>query len=280
MLASLVKQRDTSGIDGDARMRPSNQMIRRGLLLAGLSLSLSAMPGAVQALSAHGSDTQGDKTDEDSKVDRNIVVVESGGEPVTVVRKGKSRVIASSHGLAEYDRQRKEAVEKAQSALAEVNKRLAKARNKSEKQALKAAAAGLKAAIKSLESQQVRQTLIGPSSVEIARIESDAMADALEELEGKEHEIRSMRIELKDQLAEAREEIAEALGDLDLEIDMDGDVRVLRLETLRSAERSIEAMEEEQLEALRRAEKEIKRERARLEERMKRRQQETEDKEQ
>lgn len=256
-------------------MNISKSKMRHFLIAAGLTVSTFAIAGSGSAMIAHGGDDEKVEKAE-KKEKRRIRIVKSGGEPVTVVGTGGRTVIATSHGLAGFEKERKEALEKAQAALGEVTERLKKARNKSEKQALKAAEAGLRAAIESLESQHVR-TVIAPSRVEIAKIEADAMVEALEHLHDRESEIYSMRIELKEELAEAREEIAEALGDIDLEIDLDGEVRTLRIESLRSAERSLEVMEQEQLEALRRAEEEIKRERVRIEERIERRKKEAED---
>ncbi|NVJ97636.1 MAG: hypothetical protein HWE25_05760 [Alphaproteobacteria bacterium] len=253
-------------------MTASRKMIRKLSVVACLSVCgiAVATTGSASANSfAHDEDAKAEKTEK-----RRVRVVKSGEEPVTVVGANGRTVIASSQGLVEYAKEHKEALEKAAKALNEVTARLGKSKSKGEKAALEAAKAGLEAAILSLENQRVRDSFTPHTKVEIARIEADSVAGALKALQDREHEIRSMRGNLKEELAEAREEIAEALGDLDLELDLDGDVRVLRLESLHSAKRSLELMEEEQLEALKRAEEEIKRERARIEERMKKREQE------
>lgn len=251
-------------------MRMTPKLMRRFLIVAGLSVSSLALAGTSSAMIAADDDEKVEK--EEKKEKRTIRVIRSGDRPVTVIKRGDHKIIAHSAEARLEEQER--ALAEATAALAEVSKRLEKSRSKSEKAALKAAQKGLMAAIEALEERRTRHVVMGPSRVEIARIEAEAMEDALKELEVREGELTTMRIELKDELAEAREEIEEALGELDIELDMDGDIRALRLKSLKTAEVSLEEMEKEHLEALKRAEKEIKRERERLEERLKERKEE------
>ncbi|NVJ70272.1 MAG: hypothetical protein HWE08_07965 [Alphaproteobacteria bacterium] len=256
-------------------MRMTPKLMRRFLIVAGLSVSSLALAGTSSAMIAADDDEKVEK--EEKKEKRTIRVIRSGDRPVTVIKRGDHKIIAHSAVEARLEEQERARAE-ATAALAEVSKRLEKSRSKSEKAALKAAQKGLMAAIEALEERRTRHVVMGPSRVEIARIEAEAMEHALKELEIREGELTTMRIELKDELAEAREEIEEALGELDIELDMDGDIRALRLKSLKTAEVSLEEMEKEHLEALKRAEKEIKRERERLEERLKERKEEADKK--
>lgn len=253
--------------------------IRRAAFVAGMAVSSLALAGASHAMMAMGGDDEkAEQAEKAEKKKRTIRVVRSGDSKVVVDRKGHRTVIATSDREA-FEKKHKQALKEAKEALAEVTERLGKAKSKKEKQALKAAQKGLEAAIVSLEERRMRHVIVAPSRIEIAKIESEAMADALADLADSELELSEMRVELKGDIAEARREIEEALGDLELELDIDGDIRTLRIESLKSAELSLEEMEKHHLEALKRAEEDIKRERARLEERMREREAEAKKKE-
>ncbi len=254
------------------------KQMRRAAAVVGIAASSLMVIGVGNAMAALGGDDEkAEQAEKTEKNKRTIRVVKSGDSKVVVERKGHRTVLATSDREA-FEKKHKEALKEAKAALAEVSERLAKAKNKSEKQALKAAQRGLQAAIVSLEERRMRHVIVAPSRVEIARIESDAMADALEHLADREVELTEMRVDLKGDIAEARREIEEALGDLELELDLDGDVRTLRIESLKSAELSLEEMEKHHLEALKRAEEDIKRERERLEERLREREAEAQKK--
>lgn len=257
-------------------MWKTQKFMRRTAFVAGMAVSAIAVAGASSAMTTLGGDDEKAKqADKAEKQKRTIRVVRSGDSKVEVIRKGHRTVMATSDREA-FEKEQKEALMKAKSALAEVTERLQKARSKSEKQALVAAQKGLEAAIVSLEERRLRHVIVAPSRVEIAAIEAEAMAEALADLEESELELSVMRVELKDDIEDARRDIEEALGDLELELDIDGDIRTLRIESLKSAQLSLEEMEKHHLKALKQAEEDIKRERARLEARMRAREAEAE----
>ncbi|WP_286828447.1 MULTISPECIES: hypothetical protein [Kordiimonas] len=244
---------------------------RRAAAALGIAASSLVIAGASHAMIAMaGGDEQTEQAEKAEKNKRTIRVVRSGDSKVEVHKKGHRTVLATSDRKA-FEKEQQEALEKARAALNEVTERLMKAKSKSEVQALKAAQKGLEAAIISLEERRMRHVIVAPSRIEIARIESEAMAEALTDLSESEAELSEMRIELKDEIAEARREIEEALGDLELELDIDGDIRTLRIESLKSAQLSLEEMEKHHLEALKQAEADIKRERERIEQRLRER---------
>ncbi len=254
------------------------KQMRRAVAVVSVAASSLMIAGASNALVALGGDDEkAEQAEKAEKNKRTIRVVKSGDSKVVVERKGHRTVLATSDREA-FEKKHKLALKEAKAALAEVSERLAKAKSKKEKQALKAAQRGLEAAIVSLEERRMRHVIVAPSRVEIAKIESAAMAEALADLADSELELSEMRVELKGDIADARREIEEALGDLELELDIDGDIRTLRIESLRSAELSLEEMEKHHLEALKRAEEDIKRERARLEERLREREAEAQKK--
>lgn len=255
-------------------MMKSGSNWRKLALFAGLSVSAVAIAGTSHALIAVGDD--GVKAKETEKAEksekRRIRVVRSGDGPVTVVGShGKTVVHTGIHGADYDDGAFEEALEEAQDALSDVVARLKKTKNKDERLALEAAKRGLMTAIETLETRRVRHIAMGPSRIEIAAIEADALRGALKQLEIQQGELSSMRFDLKGELEDAREEIEEALGELELELDLDGDIRALRFEALQSAGKSLDEMERDHLDALKRAEEDIRRERERLEQRLRER---------
>jgi|GEM_PF-1716126 len=247
------------------------KQMRRAAFVAGMAVSSLAIAGAGKAMVALGGDDE--KAEQSEKAEKNkrtIRVVKSGDSTVVVERKGHRTVLATSDRAA-FEKEQQEALKEARTALNEVMERLMKAKEKKEVKALQAAQKGLEAAIISLEERRMRHVIVGPSRVEIAKIESEAMAEALEDLEEREVELSEMRVDLKGDIAEARREIEEALGELELELDLDGNVRTLRIESLKSAQLSLEEMEKHHLQALKQAEADIKRERERLEARLRER---------
>jgi len=253
----------------------TGKMARRALMVAGLSVSALAIATTSGAMTHDGDEDEDKAVKEkvEKKKKRTIKVVRSGSAPV-VVADGDRRIVISSkhrnrhveviHGDDEYE----EAIEEAEEALEDVRERLEKVKRKEDKKALKAAEKGLETALELLKARRGHVMAAAPMHWKMAEIESDALREALKEIEIKQGDISRLRIELKGDLAEAREELEDALGELDIEIDLDGEVHALHLESLRDAERSMEGFEERHLEALKRAEEELKRERERLEKRL------------
>lgn len=257
-------------------MKASFTATRNFLLLIGLSVSHAAIAELDTAMISQEQGHQ-EIEKEEKKKKRKIRVVRSGD--TVIVDKNSNRKIIAKSGHVKMGERHKEALQKAKQALEEVNVRLGKTDNSNEKAALEAARAGLEVAIQSLEQSSIRHVLIGPGHVRMAELDSKVLHEAIKDLEIREGEIATMRLDMKGDLAEARAEIEDALGEVELEIDLDGDLRTIRIESLKAAELSLEGMEQRHLDALLRAEEGIKRERERLEKRLQRRKKEAEEKE-
>jgi len=137
-----------------------------------------------------------------------------------------------AHGLARIEE-----------ALEQVNTRLKKTKRKSERRVLEAARDGLTTAIDTLKAQ----------NRSVYRVFGHSRGH------GGSH------VEILD---EVRGSLAEVLGDVELEIDLDGDPRRLRIESFLHGRHEMEGTEEERLEAIKRAEKELQKARERLERRL------------
>ncbi len=230
-----------------------------------LSLSFVASTFVVssQPLLAYGGDEKAAK--EQKK--RTISVTSSSGH---------GDASTSSVRIVRHVAKNKEAIEQAKDALGDVMERLQRAESDAERSALEAARDGLETAIESLERQRVNHIVVGPSELEMANIEIEALTDALADMSEHQRDLHGMRQDLHEEIEEARREIADALGDVEMELDLDGDLRTIRIQSLRAAETSLEDYEERHLEALKRAEADLKRERERLERRLEKRQAEQE----
>ncbi len=251
----------------------ASSMKRRIALIAGLSLSTIMLAGNSGAMVAFDDDEKVENAEEKKVEKKKIRVIRSGG-PVTVIREdkdGADKVEIQKHVRVHIDEERMQAIAETKEALEKVNARIEKARKKEEKQALEAAKDGLETALRALESKREHMTYAyayGPSHAEIRRIEIDALEGALRDMEVQVGDLGRMRIELKEDLAEAREDIREAFEDIELEFEFDAEARERHVIDLDHAARSLDEMEEQHLEELRRAEEQLKRERERLEQRL------------
>ncbi len=251
--------------------KQASSMKRRIALIAGLSLSTIMVAGNSGAMVAFDDEEKVEKTEEKKVEKKKIRVIRSGG-PVTVIRDSKDgeKIEIQKHVSVHIDEERQKAIVETKEALEKVNARLEKARKKEEKRALEAAKDGLETALEALESKRSHMTYAyaGPSHAEIRRIEIDAMEGALKDMEEQVGDLGRIRIELKEDLIEAREDIREAFEDIELEFEFDAEARERHVIDLDHAARSLDQMEEQQLEGLRQAEEHLKRERERLEQRL------------
>lgn len=235
-------------------------------MFAATSMLLPSVPAGAETVSWGGDE----KSAEDDKPQkrRTIRVISSGGH-------GGSDT--SEVRIVRHVAKNREAIEQAKAALGDVMERLQRADSDEERRALEAAREGLETAIESLERQRVNHIVVGPSQVELRHIEAEALEDALAEMSEQQQDLYGMRRDLQQEIEEARREIADALGDVEMELDLDGDLRTLRIQSLRAAETSLEDYEERHLQAIKRAEADLKRERERLERRLEKRRAEQKD---
>jgi hypothetical protein len=199
-------------------------------------------------------------------------------------KRGSVRVIGSAGGdnrnggsdvtVVRHVAHHKEALEDARRALADVNRRLESVGSTDERRALEAARAGLETAIESLERQRTSRIVVSSGQVDVGQVEAEALDNTLLVLTERERQLYGMRTDLQDELEAARRDIAEALGDAELELGLDGELRTIRIRSLRAAEVSLDGYEASRLEAIRQAEEKLRREREELERRLRQRQQE------
>jgi hypothetical protein len=165
------------------------------------------------------------------------------------------------------------ALVEAKESLEKVEARLKKSRKSSEKDALRLAREALKVAIEGLE-QPLR---IEQSAVELLRDGQQLQAaDQLSILQHQENDLNRMRVDALEELAGVRAELADALGDVEMEIGLDGEIKALRIQSLKRAAGTVEELEAEHLAALKKAELELRLEREMLEKRMAKRRAEKE----
>ncbi|TNE63052.1 MAG: hypothetical protein EP335_10380 [Alphaproteobacteria bacterium] len=204
---------------------------------------------------------------------KKVVVVSSDDDNVFVEKDGKI-IISNGHvpaNIARMDAARAErdrALEQARAALDQVSERLKKSRSKDDRAAFELAQKGLTDAIAALEAVPSVMAFGGMPHGSFhfsGDIDGEDLKDALTELRIQEGEIKGFRFELNRELAQARAEIAEALADIDIEVNGDGDLTELRIRGLKDARRQLEGMDEQRLEALKRAEEDLARARADLE---------------
>ena len=264
-------------------MRLMSHKARSFALVAGISLTSMIVANGAGALAAFHDDEpekvekaeKPEAPEMPEKVEKKRIRVIRSGAPDTVIEKdGKVLRFSSGHHMAfrEAREQQEKAVTEARAALETVEARLNKAKKKDEKEALEAARDALQSALDALEARQGERFAyaFGPSKTQMRHFEISAMENALENLHEHAGDLSRMRIELKNDLDEARAEIAEAMEDLDVEIDVDSDdeMHALRLRSLNEASESLERMQERRLEELKNAEEHLKRERERLEKRL------------
>lgn len=156
------------------------------------------------------------------------------------------------------------ALKQVTASLLKVEKRLAKADSTSERAALETARDGLLAALEGLK----HQAHLAGEVVELKTGTDITVIDALKHIEHQQHDLDTMRADVIDELNGVREELADALGDVELEIGLDGEVRALRIESLKNATTTLNELEAEQLKALKLAEEKLKRARIELEKKL------------
>jgi len=237
------------------------------LMIAGISLSVMVAIGAPNAMSAyHDDDTA--KEEKGHKKYKTVKVIRTGKEPVIVEHSGSHVIIdrkdvegedgtkSFSYTVTSKNPHYAEALEKVENSLGEVEKRLKKARKKSEKKLLVTARDGLIAARDALQMRGHHMSkLYGGHTL--------AMMDGVHA-----EDMKSVRIKVREEMEGVREAIAEALGDMDVEIDTDGNVRRLRIDSFHDGQFELEGLKAEDLEALKHAEEKLRATRERLEKKL------------
>ena len=231
---------------------------RRLAVLAGLSLSSFVLAGASSAMIAS------DDHETVVQANKKIRIVKAGGQPNTF------------HIEHASSKAREEAIQETETALEKVETRLKKASKKAEREALEAARNGLVSALEALRASAEHLSFAyasRPSAREMREIELSALEGALTNMEEQLSDLGHVRIDIKDDLADARASIAEAMADIEIEVDLDGERHEHHVRGLEEAAAELERMEEHQLEGLKRAEERLQRERERLEQRLEERRQ-------
>jgi len=267
-------------------MAYSQRKITSVFAIVGISLASVA----ATALSNELSTTAYQQVDEDKpvveekkvKTKKTIKVITSGKPVVLESKKGRYVILKDHAHHAEHDDDTgkrvyrysfgsknkphheyyaEKTLEQVQQSLETVEKRLKKARKKAEKKALTVARDGLMIALKTLKDLSIRQM----HAMKMRDGHDVAIVETLKDIDIYDGEISSMRVEVLEDMQGLRETIAEALGDAQLEIDLNGDVRGLRIESLNRGEYLHKGNTKERLEAIKRAENELKKARERLE---------------
>ncbi|WP_262691382.1 hypothetical protein [Kordiimonas aestuarii] len=246
---------------------PAKYSFKRSVAIAaGLSLSSLMLAGAGNAMVTV--DDEGGTAEKAEKAEKKIRIVKAG-EPAVVIHKNATVRSAKAQ-------ERAKAIEEAEEALEKVEKRLEKAKKIAEREALEAAEDGLRNALDALKSADNHMAFAysyGPSMSEMREIEIKALEDALEGMEDHFSALSRVRIEIQGDLADAREDIADALADIEIEVDIDDELRKHHYRGLEEAAEELGHMEGRQLEGLKHVEEQLKRERERLEKRLEERRQ-------
>lgn len=241
----------------------------RLVLLAGLSLASLTVAGAGNAMIALGDDDDEQKVE---KTERKIRIVKAGAPNVVIHRDG--------HVVRHEDKARLKAIEETRDALDKVEARLKKAKKKDEREALEAAKGGLEHALEALQSSSAHMSFAFshmPDGMAVRRIEVEALEEALADMQENLEDLGRMRIEIREDLADAHEDIAEAMAELKFEFEFDTEMQEEHARGLERAQEELARAEEHQLEGLKRAEEQLKRERERFERRLEERRRELEE---
>lgn len=267
---------------------------RKLLAIAGISLAAFVAASASHAAAFIHDDEKvvEEKKKEGDKKKRTVRVITSG-KPVIIERSNRLYGVGKNHSHYEYrhshdhehhmdpdvdhrgfsnyrfelksDKEHQKALEKAQAALEAVNERLKKAK-RAEKKALESARDGLMTAIEALEARRSH----APQVFGWHSGQSVPFGEVFRDFElGRDGDLRSMRVEVLDDFAGFRKKFSDALEGFEIEIDPDGDILALRLDSLKRAEEALDGLDEERLEALKRAEESLRKAREKLEKHLK-----------
>ena len=245
-----------------------------------LSVSMFAVAAVPMAASAFA-DKDTKENAKEVKKQRVIKVLKPGKtlseEKRIFVVKGvdkdsKGRIIVSnSHIPAQMDKHRLEQIEKAKHSIEKskmkIEKKLSQADSEEERYALEIALESLESARASLDEQSHFIVKFNGETDALGHHHMVELTEALKGVEINQLELEDVRIELIEELSEAKDELREALDDIELEINIDehGEVHELRIKALKEAKKNLEGMEERHLEAIKQAEESLKRTRAELE---------------
>jgi len=251
-------------------MQTYRRLSTRALMMVGMSLSAIMTVGAATALSVyHDDDVKAEKAQKKHKTVKVIrtgkepVIIDHSGSHVIVERKGSHRDHGSktfSYVLSSGGNRHSEALEKINKSLSEIEEHLEKVKKKSERKALEAARDGLVIARDAL-------AMGGAHRAEMRRGHRMALAQALNDVELYEGDM-DVDIEVDTDMEDVRRAVSDALGDFDVEIDLDGNVRRLHIDDLHRKQLRLEGLEAEDLEALRQAEEHLRATRERLEKKL------------
>ncbi len=199
--------------------------------------------------------------------DPHVIIGEDGSQKIIVSTASSPNIHFRQSGVVHHQNQ--EAIAKLEEALEKVESRLKKTKKKADKEALKAARDGLIAAKEALVQQAVSVQVVGAEHKWVMeRAHKEALHEALEDVIEQEGELSEMRIEVIEDMVDARADLAEALAELEVEVQAGDDANVVydyQVRTLKDAEFELENIEKHQLEAIKKAEEELKRTREHLE---------------
>ena len=236
-------------------------MLIAGALLMGAPAMADENMTALQEKSE--SETADKEKTKDSKKGRPIVARDKGGASIVL----DSRSVPANIVIYELQEQKK-ALLTIERALEDIRHKEKKAETEREKLALESAREGLEAAREAVQERAEHIVELRTHHAELRADFSDDLRGAIDDVVENQAELDEMRLDLSSELSEARREIAEAIGDVEMDIDLDGEVREIRLRSLRQSERSISEMERQHLRALRQAEAELRRTRQLLEKKL------------
>jgi len=259
------------------------KMARKALLAAGVSVAAIATVG-MPGTAAYLQDDEKVVEEKKPEVKRTVRVITSG-KPV-IVKRSRYRVGDHTHENDDvHDHEHKnhqpsddvhaysfrfdndgeekryeETLATVKGALEKVEKRLKKSK-RADKKALEAARNGLAAALEELE----KRSPYNAHFFKLGRGHHMGLANVLNDVEIFEGDAGNLRVELLDEMRGLRGKIAEAMDDVDIQIDLGDNLNGLRIESLRRGGEALDGHEEERLEALKRAEESLKTARERLE---------------
>jgi predicted nucleic acid-binding Zn-ribbon protein len=164
--------------------------------------------------------------------------------------------------------------------LKRVEKKLKKADNEVEREALESARDSLKEAIEGMKERRENIVEFRADVFEWEQDRKEAIKEAIKELKSNEKELGRARVIMLEELAEAREEIAEAFEDMDFDFDFDfdfddmdihiidesdlADIEKVRVRAIKQARDNLDSLEERHLKQLKRSEERLKKQQDRL----------------
>lgn len=239
--------------------------------LRGISLALGIAVFAVASIEAPAVSAWDDDAKSEKSTKKKTKSYGASSAPVVVTHKN-SKVTVKGDELDSKKRSwsvesktvHQNALRQVQDSLRKVEERLARTEKPSEKVALQVARDGLMTALASLK-QQAR---LEDEVQELQAVTDVTVVDALKDIELKELDLNHLRVDVIDELNDVRSDLADELGDVEMELGLDGEVRALRINSLKDANAILDELESEQLKALRLVQEELDRARMNLEKKL------------